>query len=64
MPPLINNIDDFIQGIGVITDTMMVFYQSCLKSGFNEDQANYFTGEFIRQLIQNAAMNQNPQSGD
>ena len=64
MQALINNIDDFIQGIGVTTDTMMVFYQSCLKSGFDEAQANYFTGEFIRQLIQNAAMNQNPQSGD
>ena len=64
MQALINNIDDFIQGIGVTTDTMMVFYKSCLKSGFSQDQANYFTGEFIRQLIQNAAMNQNPPNGD
>lgn len=59
-----SNLNDFLNSMGVMTDTMMAFYQACLKSGFTDQQANYFTGEFIRQLIQNAAMNQNPQSGD
>ena len=61
---LTSNLNDFLNSMGVMADTMMAFYQACLKSGFTDQQANYFTGEFIRQLIQNAAMNQNPQSGD
>lgn len=59
MPILSNNLNDFLNSMGVMADTMMAFYQACIKSGFNEQQANYFAGEFMRELLQEAENRKN-----
>ena len=56
---LTSNLNDFLNSMGIMAETMMAFYQACLKSGFTDQQANYFTGEFMRELLQEAENRKN-----
>ena len=64
MPILSNNLNNFLNSMGVMADTMRAFYPACIKSGFNEQQANYFAGEFMRELLQEAENRKNFQDGN
>lgn len=59
MQTLNNSPNDFLNSVGIMAETMMAFYQACHKSGFTDQQANYFTGEFMRELLQEAENRKN-----